>query len=92
MATQNENRARTAGGSGGIASKKALLLGIAGTVAAAAWAVRQQQRSRRFADRGVERRNPMNFFLAGRHPHRRRIDRNGTHPLFERRQAVYDAY
>jgi len=33
-----------------------------------------------------------NFFDAGNFPHRRKIDRNGAHPLFERRQSVYDGY
>ena len=89
---QHEEEKKAASVAAGIASKKALLLGIAGTVAAAAWALRYQQRSRRHADLGVERRNPMNFFVAGRHPHRRKIDRDGTHPVFERRQSVYDAY
>jgi hypothetical protein len=75
-------------------SRNTLLIGIAGSlIAGALWSmVRQQRRSRRYADHGVDRRNPMHFFLAGRPPQRRKIDRSGQHPLFERRQSVYDAY
>jgi hypothetical protein len=50
------------------------------------------QPKRRYADRDQERRNPLHFFLAGRYPRRRHIDRSGTRPLFERRQSVYDSY
>jgi hypothetical protein len=71
----------------------ALLVGVVGSAAAIAWAAagRSQLRARRASDQGMERRNPMHFFLAGRHPMRRAIDRSGNRPLFERRQSVYDA-
>lgn len=92
---RNENNWQATGRMARFGSRKTLLIGIAGTLAAAAWlslASREQPKSRRHADRGTERRNPMNFFTAGNFPHRRQIDRNGAHPLFERRQSVYDAY
>jgi hypothetical protein len=54
--------------------------------------INNRQKVRRFADRGADRRNPLNFFAAGVHPKRRAIDRNGDRPLFERRQSVYDSY
>jgi hypothetical protein len=72
-----------------------LWAGIAAGLAALAWlsaakpAVKQ---TRRRADRGQERRNPLHFFLAGGYPRRRNIDRSGANPLFERRQSVYDSY
>lgn len=71
----------------------ALLVGVVGSAAAIAWVAsgRNQSRARRASDKGVERRNPMHFFLAGRNPMRREIDRSGQRPLFERRQSVYDA-
>lgn len=71
----------------------ALLVGVVGSAAAIAWvaAGRGQLRTRRASDQGMERRNPMHFFLAGRNPMRRAIDRSGQRPLFERRQSVYDA-
>jgi hypothetical protein len=76
-------------------TKTGLLLGLAAGVAGLVWATARQHRplaERRFADRGLERRNPMHFFLAGNYPHRRAIDNSGRRPLFERRQSVYDAY
>ncbi len=74
-------------------SRTALLAGVAGGLAAlAVLSMRSQMRSRRYGDRTTERRNPINFFLAGGYPHRRAIDVSGRHPLFERRQSVYDAY
>lgn len=76
-------------------SGKALLLGVAGSIAAVAWLSRtrgEQRKSRRFSDRTEDRRNPLHFFLAGRFPQRRKIDRSGERPLFERRQSVYDSY
>lgn len=78
----------------GFMSGKALLLSVAGSLAAVAWLARthEQGKARRYADRGQERRNPMHFFLAGRYPRRRKIDLSGERPLFERRQSVYDAY
>jgi hypothetical protein len=74
--------------------RMALLAGVAGSLAALALlaAVRDRQKSRRFADHGEERRNPMHFFLAGISQHRRKIDRSGKRPLFERRYSVYEAY
>lgn len=92
---RHDNDGQATGGMAGLGSKKTLLLGVAGTLAAAAWfslAARERQKARRFADRDKERRNPMNLFIAGNFPQRRKIDRNGAHPLFERRQSVYDAY
>lgn len=92
---RDDNDWQATGSRAGLGSKKTLLLGVAGTLAAAAWfslAARERQKARRFADRGMERRNPLNFFNAGNFPHRRKIDRNGEHPVFERRQSVYDAY
>ena len=73
--------------------RKTVLIGIA-ALAAGAWlsTMRHQQKLRRYSDFGTERRNPLNFFLAGRFPHRREIDQSGAHPLFERRQSVYDTY
>lgn len=74
-------------------SNGALWLGLAGGIAIAIWLARRQSSpQRRFADRGEERRNPLHFFLAGRFPQRRAIDRSGERPLFERRQSVYEAY
>lgn len=76
-------------------SNKAVLIGAVGGLAAIAllsMARSQQNRTRRYADRGEERRNPMHFFLAGSYPRRRAIDRSGQRPLFERRQSVYDSY
>lgn len=79
---------------GALVSRNTLLFGIAGSlIAGAVWSMtREQRHARRFSDRGEERRNPMHFFLAGRNPQRREIDRSGKRPLFERRQSVYDAY
>lgn len=71
-----------------------LWLGLAAGAAALAWMTARSGRrqGRRYADRGQERRNPLHFFLAGAYPRRRRIDRSGARPLFERRQSMYDAY
>ena len=76
-------------------SNRALMAGAATGVAALALlmlARDRRQPMRRYADHGMERRNPMHFFLAGRFPRRRAIDRSGRQPLFERRQSVYDSY
>lgn len=74
-------------------SGKALLIGVAGSLAAVAWlSMRERHRERRYADRFEERRNPMHFFLAGKYPRRRKIDVSGQRPLFERRQSVYETY
>lgn len=74
--------------------RTALWAGIAAGLAALAWmSVKPAaQQTRRRADRGQERRNPLHFFLAGGYPRRRHIDRSGANPLFERRQSVYDSY
>lgn len=81
-------------GGPGVFSGRNLLLGLAGGLAI--WALvasgRGAAQHRRYADRGIERRNPMHFFLAGRYPRRRSIDLSGRRPLFERRQSVYDSY
>lgn len=77
----------------GLLSGKALLIGVAGSLAAMAWlSMRERHHERRYADQFEERRNPMHFFLAGKYPRRRQIDVSGERPLFERRQSVYDAY
>lgn len=92
---RHDNEGQAAGRMAGLGSRKTLLLGVAGTLAAAAWfslAARERPKARRYADRDTDRRNPMNLFVAGKFPQRRKIDRNGAHPLFERRQSVYDAY
>jgi len=75
-------------------SGRTVLIGLAGTVAVAALLTmaRSRHHARRYGDRARERRNPFNFFVAGKHPLRREIDVSGAHPLFERRQSVYDAY
>lgn len=85
---------RTGERSSGIVSGKVVLVGVVGALAAMAWMSMGQKRqhSRRYSDRSPERRDPMHFFLAGRFPQRREIDRSGKRPLFERRQSVYDAY
>lgn len=71
-----------------------LLLAFAGGLALfATWQSAQaSQKARRFSDHAQERRNPLSLFIAGPHPRRREIDRSGGHPLFERRQSVYEAY
>ncbi|RJG01952.1 hypothetical protein [Noviherbaspirillum sedimenti] len=71
-----------------------MLLGAAtGLALFAGWsALRANRRARRYADHGLERRAPLSMFAGGDHPRRREIDYSGTHPLFERRQSVYDAY
>lgn len=76
------------------ATRAAVWIGIAAGLAALAWTSAKPagRHTRRHADRGQERRNPLHFFLAGSYPGRRHIDRSGTRPLFERRQAVYDSY
>lgn len=60
----------------------------------AGWVAWQASRhpQRRYADRAPDRRAPLSLFTAGDHPRRRAIDRSGTHPLFERREEVYEAY
>lgn len=82
-----QTRTRFSGG-------KPVLLGAAASIALlAGWSVlRTRRRSRRYADHAVERRTPLSMFAGGDHPRRRAIDFSGSHPLFERRQSVYDAY
>lgn len=90
---EKEYRTRENGRTPRLLSGKALLIGVAGGIAAMAWlSMRERQQDRRFADRFQERRNPMHFFLAGTYPRRRKIDVSGQRPLFERRASVYDAY
>lgn len=73
--------------------KPALLGAVAGLALLAGWsALRTRRRSRRYADHNLERRTPLSMFAGGEHPRRRTIDYSGSHPLFERRQSVYDAY
>lgn len=73
--------------------KPVLLGAVAGIALLAGWSVlRNRQRSRRYADHAQERRTPLSMFTGGDHPRRRAIDYSGSHPLFERRQSVYDAY
>jgi hypothetical protein len=91
---ENEKRLQGIDSPARVMPRMALLAGVAGSLAALALlaAVRDRQKSRRFADHGEERRNPMHFFLAGISQHRRKIDRSGKRPLFERRYSVYEAY
>lgn len=70
---------------------KGLLIGVAGSVAALAL-LAKGRRDRRYEDHDAERRNPLHFFLPNGSARRRAIDRSGKHPLFERRQSVYDRY
>lgn len=73
--------------------KPALLGAVAGLALLAGWSVLRKRRpARRYADHAQERRTPLSMFVGGDHPRRRHIDQSGTHPLFERRQSVYDAY
>ncbi|SNT25623.1 hypothetical protein SAMN06265795_11967 [Noviherbaspirillum humi] len=77
-------------------SQRSLLMGTAAGVAVfiGLSLLRRQHnlpRDRRYGDRLVERRNPLNLFPLGSHPRRRRIDLSGTHPLFERRASAYEA-
>lgn len=83
--------ANPAADNGGL-GRTGVLVGLAIGLGVLAWMAARDPRDRRFADRSVERRNPMHFFLAGNHPRRRAIDRSGHRPLFERRQSVYEAY
>lgn len=87
-------RLPTTGRTTRLLGNKGLLIGLAGGLAAVAWLSmgRTQQKGRRYSDHGIDRRNPMHFFLAGRFPQRRAIDRSRQRPLFERRQSVYDSY
>lgn len=74
---------------------KPVLLGATiGLAMLAGWSAfhARRQHLRRYADHASERRSPLSLFIGGDHPRRRRIDRSGTHPLFERRQEVYEAY
>ncbi|WP_151638292.1 hypothetical protein [Noviherbaspirillum aerium] len=89
-----KNRVPTTGRTTRLLGNKGLLIGLAGGLAAVAWLSmgRGPQKGRRFADHGTDRRDPMHFFLAGRFPQRRAIDRSRQRPLFERRQSVYDSY
>jgi len=91
---ENETNMYESGESSRRLSGRAVLLGIAGTAAAVTLLAmaRSRRHMRRYGDRAAERRNPMHFFVAGTHPLRRDIDTSGRHPLFERRQSVYDAY
>lgn len=66
-------------------------LGLALAVGWMAWQAARRPH-RRYADNAVERRSPLSLFTAGDHPRRRAIDRSGAHPLFERREEVYEAY
>ena len=77
-----------------LAGKPALLGMAAGLAVLAGWSALRASRQplRRYADHAMERRAPLSLFIAGDYPRRRRIDRSGTHPLFERRQDVYEAY
>lgn len=71
-----------------------LLGAITGLAVLAGWSALRANRPhlRRYADHASERRSPLSLFIAGDYPRRRRIDRSGAHPLFERRQEVYEAY
>ena len=90
-----ETRLQTTSRIDRLLSNRTLMAGAAGGVAILALFMLTRDRRqpmRRYSDHGVERRNPMHFFLAGRFPQRRTIDRSGQRPLFERRQSVYDSY
>lgn len=78
----------------GRAARTAIWVGVAAGLATLSWfaAKSRPHPVRRQGDRGLERRNPLHFFLAGRYPRRRKIDRSMARPLFERRQSVYDSY
>jgi hypothetical protein len=91
---ENEQNMNRPGGIAPRISGRTVLIGVAGAVAAAALLTmaRSRHQARRYGDSARERRNPLHFFVAGRHPLRRQIDTSGAHPLFERRQSVYDAY
>ncbi len=71
-----------------------VLLGFAGSLALLAGLslLRNRPRARRYADHAQDRRNPMSLFIPAGDARRREIDLSGAHPLFERRQSVYDAY
>lgn len=93
IAMEKEYQFRDTGRPASLVSGKTLLIGVAGGLAAfALLSMREHHHARRYADNHEERRNPMRFFLAGKYPRRRKIDLSGQHPLFERRQSVYDAY
>lgn len=66
-------------------------LGLALAVGWVAWQATRRPH-RRYADHALERRSPLSLFTAGDHPRRRAIDRSGAHPLFERREEVYESY
>ncbi len=69
------------------------LFGAAAGIALAAGVVLLRQRQhRRYSDHAQDRRHPMSLFSPGLYFRRRQIDRSGAHPLFERREAAYDAY
>lgn len=91
---ENEMNMNEPEGSAHRISGKTVLLGVAGAAAAVTLLAiaRSRRYMRRYGDRSSERRDPMHFFVAGAHPLRRGIDTSGAHPLFERRQSVYDAY
>lgn len=74
--------------------KPVLLSATIGLAVLAGWsALRANRRHlRRYADHATERRSPLSLFIGGDYPRRRRIDSSGTHPLFERRQEVYESY
>jgi len=69
-----------------------LMVGLAAGIAMLAGVafVRGQRKSRRYGDYAMERRSPANLFASGIFPRRRKIDRSGAHPLFERRQDAYE--
>ena len=73
---------------------KSVMLGAAASLALlAGWSLlRTPQKSRRYTDHAQDRRNPLSMFAGGDHPRRRLIDHSGTHPLFERRESVYETY
>lgn len=90
--TDSTRRMRIARPAGTGYSKAALIAGL-GLGAFASWMLaRQFYRARRYADHAADRRQPMSLFTPGPYPRRRKIDRSGGHPLFERRQSVYSQY
>ncbi|TCS38449.1 hypothetical protein EDC30_102188 [Paucimonas lemoignei] len=77
-----------------LVNKPALFGLVAGLAMYACWSAMRTapRRARRYSDHAQERRAPLSLFTAGDHPRRRAIDHSNAHPLFERREEVYEAY
>ena len=85
-------RIKTSTGSRRFLSNRPLVFGLLGSLAmvAGVTTMRMKNKGRRYGDHGSERRHPLSMFAAGAFPRRRKIDRSGEHPLFERRQSAYE--